>query len=155
LPVHNSEIAELFHRLADLLEIEGANQFRVRAYRNAARTIGEHPRSMADMIEAGEDLTELHGIGKVLADKIGTIVHTGSLPQLEEVRRRTPAELAEILSINGLGPRRIQAIHQELGVTSLDELRQAAEAGKIRDLHGMGEKIEQRILEGLDRRQGE
>jgi DNA polymerase (family 10) len=152
LPIHNSEIAEIFYRLADLLEIEGANQFRVRAYRNAARTIAEHPRSMADMLAAGEDLTELDGIGEELARKIEQIVQTGTLTQLEEVEHRTPAELTEMLRISGLGPKRVQTIYRELGITSLDELERAAETGQIRELHGLGEKTEQKILQDLERR---
>jgi DNA polymerase (family 10) len=126
MPVYNSDIAKTFNRLADLLEIEGANQFRVRAYRNAARTIGTLSNNVADMVERGEDLTQLNGIGEDLAGKIEEIVETGSLAQLEEVERRTPPELADLLKIAGLGPKRVQTLHRELGVTNLDELEKAA-----------------------------
>jgi DNA polymerase (family 10) len=97
----------MFNQVADLLEIEGANEFRVRAYRDAAQTIDTLPRNVADMIEEGEDLTELSGIGEDLAGKIEEIVRTGSLAQLEEIERRTPPELADLLNISGLGPKRM------------------------------------------------
>jgi DNA polymerase (family 10) len=155
LPVHNAEIAEIFNQIADLLEIEGANQFRVRAYRNAARTIGGLPRSVADMIEEGRDLTELPGIGEDLAGKIGEIVETGSLAQLEEIKRRTPPELADLLKISGLGPKRVQALREGLGIVSREDLEQAARQGKIQQLDGFGEKIEQGILKDIERAKGE
>jgi DNA polymerase (family 10) len=155
LPVHNAEIAGIFNQVADLLEIEGANQFRVRAYRNAARTIGGLPRSAADMIEEGQDLTELPGIGEDLAGKIEEIVETGSLAQLEEIKRRTPPELADLLKISGLGPKRVQALREELGIISREDLKKAARQGKIQQLYGFGEKIEQEILKDIERAKGD
>ncbi len=152
MPVYNSDVANLFNQVADLLEIEGANPFRVRAYRNAARTIATLSKSVADMIEEGQDLTELPGVGEDLAGKIEEIVNTGGLAQLEEIKQRTPPELAEMLNIAGLGPKRVGTIYKELGVTSLEELEQAAESGQIRELHGLGEKIEQKILEDVRER---
>jgi len=151
LPIHNSDIETIFNRVADLLEIEGANQFRVRAYRNAARTIGGLSLSVSDMIEADEDLTELSGIGEDLAGKVEEIVQTGGLEQLEEIERRTPPGLAELLQVSGLGPKRVQTLRQELGVASLEELERAAQEGQIRQLHGFGEKIEEGIIEDLER----
>jgi DNA polymerase (family 10) len=151
MPVYNSDIAKTFNKLADLLEIEGANRFRVRAYRNAARTIGTLSNNVADMVERGEDLTQLNGIGEDLAGKIEEIVETGSLAQLEEVERRTPPELADMLKIAGLGPKRVQSIYQELGVTNLDELEAAAKKEDIRELEGFGQKTEENILEELKR----
>ena len=155
MPVHNAEIAGIFNQIADLLEIEGANQFRVRAYRNAARTIGGLPRSVADLIEEGQDLTELPGIGEDLAGKIEEIVETGSLVQLEEIKRRTPPELADLLKISGLGPKRVQALREELGIVSREDLEQAARQGKVQQLDGFGEKIEQGILQDIERAKGE
>ena len=154
MPVYNAEISRIFNEVADLLEIEGANEFRVRAYRDAARTIDGYPRTMANMIEEGEDLTELPGIGDDLAGKIEEIVETGGLTQLDEIRSRTPPELADLLDIAGLGPKRVATLHEELGVTTEADLRQVAEEGEIRELHGFGEKIEQKILDDLER-QGE
>ena len=94
MAVHNTEIADMFEQLADLLEIREENPFRIRAYRNAARVIRAHPRSMAELIESGADLTELPGIGKDLAGKISTIVRTGKLPLLEQVSAKVPRALS-------------------------------------------------------------
>jgi len=149
MPVHNRDIAEIFNQVADLLEIEGANQFRVRAYRNAARTIDNLPQSAADMVEEGKDLSELSGIGKDLAGKIAEIVETGSLEQLEELKSRTPADLGAMMDIAGLGPKRVQTLHKELGINSLEDLQEAAEQEKVRDVAGFGEKTEQKILKGI------
>jgi DNA polymerase (family 10) len=151
LPVRNSDVEEIFNRVADLLGIEGANAFRVRAYRNAARTIGRLSRGLADMVEAGEDLTELPGVGEDLAGKIEEILETGGLAQLAEIEQRTPPELAELLKVSGLGPKRVKVLREELGITSLDELERAAKAGQIRQLRGFGEKIEASILKDLER----
>jgi DNA polymerase (family 10) len=150
MPVHNRDIAEIFNQMADLLEIEGANQFRVRAYRNAARTIGNLPQSAADLVEKGEDLSVLSGIGKDLAGKIAEIVETGKLKQLQELQSRTPADLGEMMSIAGLGPKGVQALHKELGINSLEDLKEAAEQEKIRAVEGFGEKTEKKILKGLE-----
>jgi DNA polymerase (family 10) len=155
MPVLNAEIADAFREIADLLEIEGANEFRVRAYRNAARTIEELPRSARDMVAQGEDLSELPDIGEDLAGKIEELVETGGLKMLQEIRQRTPADLREMLDIAGLGPKRVQRLYQELGVTSLNELRDAAERDEIASLHGFGEKTQAKILEDLRQQQEE
>jgi DNA polymerase (family 10) len=151
MPVYNSDIADIFNAVADLLDIEGANRYRVRAYRNAARTISTLSRNVSEMVEEGEDLTDLPGIGEDLAGKIEEIVKTGDLKQLEKVEQRTPPALAKMLDVAGLGPKRVQTIYEDLGVTTMAELREAAEQGEIRDLHGLGEKTEQKILEDLER----
>jgi len=151
MKIHNNDVADIFDRLADLLEIEGANPFRVRAYRNAARLIRSLPREVADMVAAGEDLTRLPGIGADLAGKIKTIVETGTLPLLEEEARKVPPELAELLEIEGLGPKRVKALHETLGIRSLEDLERAVNAGQVRQLPGFGEKTERAILEGIQR----
>ena len=145
----NSQIASIFYRMADLLEIEGANSFRVRAYRNAADTIERMPKDVSDLIKEGKQLTSIHGVGPDLANKIQEIVKTGKLAQLDEIEQRTPPEMADLLKIGGLGPRRVKTIYSELGVKSIQQLRAAAESGAIRGLPGFGEKIESRILEDL------
>jgi DNA polymerase (family 10) len=152
MPMTNTEIADAFNEIADLLEIEGANQFRVRAYRDAARTISGLPRNVREMVANDEDLTELSGIGEDLAGKIKTLVETGHLTQLEELRERTPPALADMLQIEGLGPKRVQTIYHELDVTDLEELEQAAEAGRIQTLDGLGPKTEQKVLDELRRK---
>jgi DNA polymerase (family 10) len=155
LPVHNSEVAEIFGQVADLLEIEGTNQFRVRSYRQAAETATALSRSLEDMVSEGEDLTELSVIGEDLAGKIEEVVHTGGLRQLEEIEARTPPTLTDMLDVEGLGPKRVRQIHDELGVTTLDELEKAARGEKIRKLEGLGPKIESDILDDLEQAGGE
>lgn len=155
MPVHNSEIADIFERLGDLLEIEGANPFRVRAYRNAARTIRGYAKSMSDLLQQGKDLSKLPDIGKDLADKISTIVETGKLPLLEKVESRTPAALSDLMRIEGLGPKRVKALYKKLNIQSLDDLNRAARSGKIKELKGFGKKTEQMIKERVERFAGE
>jgi DNA polymerase (family 10) len=153
--VHNTEIARKFETMADLLEIDGANPFRVRAYRKAARTVGEYGRSMEELIAAGEDLTELPGIGEELAEKIRVMVETGELPQLQELQERIPQGVVEMTKIAGLGPKRVQQLHEKLGIDTLQELEDAVVMGKVRELRGFGEKMEEKILEELERKSTE
>jgi DNA polymerase (family 10) len=152
MPIHNRDVAEMFDRMADLLEIQGANPFRVRAYRNAARTVGDLPRSVADMIADEEDLSDLPGIGKDLAGKIEEIVRTGAFSALAELAREVPAGLADLTALPGLGPKRVKALHDQLGVSDLEDLQRIALKQRIRDLPGFGEKTEERILRALRRR---
>jgi DNA polymerase (family 10) len=149
MPVHNTEIAGAFDHLADLLEIEGANPFRVRAYRNAARTIGDLPHSVADMLAKGEDLAELPGIGEDLAAKIAEFVETKRLPLLEEVKRRTPAGLVELTAIPGIGPKRAKLLFDKLKIRSVADLKKAAAAGKLHEISGFGTKTELKLGEEL------
>jgi DNA polymerase (family 10) len=152
MPVHNAEIASAFDHLADLLEIEGANPFRVRAYRTAARTIADLPRSVAEMIAAGEDLTALPGIGEDLAAKIAEFVDTKQLALLEEVKSRTPIGLVELTAVPGIGPKRAKALYDKLKIHSLAELKNAAAAGKLHGLPGFGAKSEAKLAEVLRQR---
>lgn len=149
MPVHNSEISDIFNDVADLLEIHGSNAFRVRAYRNAARTIEGLSRSAADMVSEGEDLSQLSGIGKDLANKIKEIVKTGKLSMLEDLKKEVPFELSHFMDIPGLGPRRVHAIYNELGVKTIGELKKAAEEHRIQQIEGLGEKTEETILSEL------
>ncbi len=147
MPVHNSDVAAIFNELADLLEIQNDNPFRVRAYRNAARSVSSLSVSVADMVERGEDLTLLSGIGKDLAAKIIEIVKTGRLRKLKELESRTPPELSRLMKIAGLGPKRVKILHEKLGIKNIEGLKKAAGEGRIRELAGFGEKTEQKILE--------
>jgi len=151
MPVHNTDIAGMFNQFADLLEIDGANPFRVRAYRNAARTISSLAQSANDMVREGKDLTELPGIGKDLAQKIEEIVKTGTLVQLKELGAHVPPQLSRLMKMPGLGPKRVRTLHEKLGITTLEELKMAAEKGKISQLRGFGKKIEQVVLEEIGR----
>lgn len=150
MPVQNSEIAEMFHEVADLLEIEDANPFRVRAYRNAARTIEGYAKRIYKMIDDGDDLKEISGIGEDLAEKIKEVVDTGNLRFLEDLRARTPHSLIELLKISGLGPKRVQQLYQELNITNLQELQDALKSGKVSELDGFGNKTVENILEAIE-----
>jgi DNA polymerase (family 10) len=154
MPFHNSDISEIFNKVADLLEIEGANPFRVRAYRNAARTISGLPQDVSDMLESGKDLTELPGIGKDLSDKIKEFIETGSLAQLEKIEERTPSDLSKLMKLKGLGPKRVKSLNRNLGITSFKELREAARKSKVNEIEGFGKKTEQAILEALEEAEG-
>ncbi len=151
MPVHNSDIAAILSRLADLLEIEGANRFRVRAYRTAARAIEGLPSSVASLVADKKDLTELPGIGEDLAGKLKEIVETGRLSLLDEVTARTPGELAELARLPGLGPKRVKVLYDQLHIQSLQDLAQAAQGGRVRELAGFGKKTEDNILAELGR----
>lgn len=155
MPVHNADIAAVFDEIADLLEIEGSNPFRIRAYRNAARTLRDLPRDISAMLAQGEDLTELPGIGEDLAAKIKEVVATGTAAMLEEHRKKVPATLTELLKIPGIGPKRVAALYRDLGIRTLDQLEKAAQAGRVRALPGFGEKTERHILDRLQARTGE
>ena len=148
--MQNQQIAALFNEVADLLEIQGANTFRVRAYRNGARTLEGLTVSVADLLATpGSGLEALDGIGKDLASKIKVAVETGQIPQLEELRQQVPHGVVEMLRISGLGPKKVAVLFRELGIQSLAQLKEACEAGKISELKGFGKKTEQSILEGI------
>jgi len=153
MPAHNAEIVEVFNRYATLLEIEGANPFRVRAYRRAARTIQDLPHSVASMIAEGADLSELPGIGRDLAGKIQEIADTGRLHELDSLEQEAPAALVELTALPGLGPKRVKLLHDELGIDSLEALKSAIVAERICGLPGFGEKVEQKLLKAIERRQ--
>lgn len=146
MPVHNKDIIRVLETVADLLDIQNENQFRTRAYRQAAQTINSLPDSVTEMIDKGEDLSRLSGIGKDLAGKIKTIAQTGSLPLLEELQEQIPPSLQELLRIPGLGPRGVKVIYDALGVTDLQGLKKAAEQDLLQDLEGFGEKTQKKIL---------
>ena len=150
MPIHNAEIADLFDRYATLLEIEEANAFRIRAYRNAARTIRDLPRSLSSMLEQGENLSALPAIGKDLEAKIQAIVDTGHFHALAELSTKVPGELADLTALPGLGPKRVKVLYQELGVKNIDDLKRAARAGKVSELAGFGNKTEAKLLTEIE-----
>lgn len=145
----NERVAAVFDQLADLLEIEQANPFRVRAYRNAARTVRGLGRELGELISEGRDLTTLAGIGKDLAEKIVEILDTGTTQALEELHQTVPGSLEDLLQVPGLGPKRVRLLYTELGIENLDQLREAAESGRLRELGGFGAKTERTILEAI------
>ena len=149
MSVTNAEIAAIFNRIADLLEIQNENPFRVRAYRNAARTVQGLSRSLAEMVQGGEVLEALPTIGKDLAAKIREIVTTGSLRKLKELEGAVSPGLVELLKVPGLGPKRLRLLHDYLDINSIEELEQAARQGLVRNLPGFGVKTEQNLLREL------
>jgi len=151
LRVPNHEIAGVFERVADLLDIGGENPFRIRAYRNAARVLDNLNRSLADMVAENEALENLPGIGKDLAGKIKEIVTTGELKLLKELSQKIPLSLASLMTIPSLGPRKIKILHEKLKIENLSGLKRALQKGKIRELPGFGEKTEARLLEEVAR----
>ena len=149
--MQNSEVARTFDDLADLLEIRGDNPFRIRAYRGASRTIQgltDSLKSIAD--DPDQKLTDLPGIGKDLAEKISTLIETGKLPQLEELREQIPPGVVDMLRLPGIGPKKVGVLFKELSVQTLDDLKQAAQQGQIAALKGFAKKTEQTILDGID-----
>lgn len=147
----NAQIAAALDEIADLLEFQGANPFRVRAYRNAARTIGDLTESLATIAaDKNRALTDIEGIGDDLASKIVHLLDRGNLPMLEELRAAVPPSVLALLRVPGLGPKKAATLHKELQVGSLDELRAACESRRVRDLKGFGEKTEAMILAGLE-----
>lgn len=150
----NAQVAATFEEIADLLEIAGANPFRVRAYRTGARAVGDLGRSLAEIVAAGEDLTALPGIGKDLAGKIREMVDTGRLAYLEQVRADVPPGLVDLLRLPGLGPKRVKELREELGVVDLATLKAALDEGRVQQLKGFGEKLVARVREGLARDTG-
>lgn len=150
MPVHNADIAAIFNDIADLLEIEAANPFRVRAYRNAARQLQTLAEDAGGMLARGEDLTRLPGIGKDLAAKIREIVETGRCHALEQLRRDLPPTLTELLHLPGIGPKRVHALYHELDIQTPAQLYRAARDGRLRELPGFGEKTELKLLDALE-----
>lgn len=146
----NAQLAAAFDEMADLLEFQGANSFRVRAYRNASRAIQDLPESIETIVhETPQRLEEIPAIGKAVAEKCVVLVTTGHLPQLEELRREVPESVLALLRIPGVGPKKAAALHKELGVGSLDDLKRACTEGRVRALKGFGEKTEKLILDGM------
>jgi len=147
--VTNSEMAKMFSMTADLLEIKGENPFKVRAYRNAARIIENSSKDFNKLIKEGFDLTRLPGIGHDLSEYIKEIVTTGKFSKLEKLKKEIPQGLVDMLSIEGLGPKRIKQIYDAFGVTSLDELKKYAQNGELDKLPGFGPKLIEKILKGV------
>jgi len=147
--MQNREIAAIFSELADLLEIKGENPFKVRAYRNAARMLESLGKSVEEMVAEGKDLTILPGIGKELSEKIQEIVQTGKLEKLEKLKKEIPQTLRALLSIEGLGPKRVKVLYDTLHISDPDALKEAALHHEISKIPGFGLKTEEKILKGI------
>lgn len=145
----NREIAGLLEEVADLLEIQGANPFRVRAWRNAASTLGDLSREVRDLVAAGEDLTELPAVGTDIAAALEEIVRTGTFTRMEEVTREIPRSLTQLVQLDGVGPKKARKLWDTLGVTTVDELEAAVKAGKVERLEGFGRTSAARMLRAI------
>ncbi|MEI7706181.1 MAG: helix-hairpin-helix domain-containing protein, partial [Deltaproteobacteria bacterium] len=143
-------VARALRELGMLLEVQGENPFKVRAYENGARALEELPGGLDEVIAAGT-LTEIPGIGKALAAKIEELARTGRLELLDRTRAALPAGIGEMLRIPDLGPKKIAALHAALGIGSVPDLEQACREGRVREVKGFGEKTERKILEGIER----
>ncbi|MDG1894591.1 MAG: DNA polymerase/3'-5' exonuclease PolX [Fuerstiella sp.] len=146
----NDQIAAVFEQLSDLLEIQEANPFRIRAYRSAGRTIGSTAESFASLVEEDADLTQFSGIGKDLAKQIVEVVMTGQHAQLAELKEQIPPGVVDMLRIRGVGPKKVAVFYNKLNLQSLDQLKAAAQAGELSALKGFGKKTEQSILDNID-----
>lgn len=146
----NDAIADEFETLADLLEFQGANSFRVRAYRNSARVIRSWLQPLADRLaDPTFDPTAIEGIGEAVGGKLRALVTTGKIEQLEELRREIPAGVLDLMRVPGLGPKKAATLYSELQIDSLDKLEAACRDQKLRAIKGFGAKTEATILEGL------
>src|SRR3954471_12453655 len=144
----NATIAALFDELADLYELDGAIVHRVVAYRNAAKAVREASTSVAAMTRAGR-VTAIPGIGKTLEEKITALLDTGTIPAVEKLRAKFPPGLIDMTRLPGLGPKRARRLFDELGIDSLEALREAAETERLRDVRGFGKRFEETVLEAL------
>lgn len=150
--IQNDEVAKVLDEIADMLEVGGANFFRVRAYRNAARAIHDQPVPVANLNP--EEIDEIPGIGADLAGKITMLAKTGELPLHRELARQFPPEILELRNISGLGPKRVKVLIDRLRIHGREDLQRAARSGKLRTIKGFGPKMEEKILESLARREG-
>jgi DNA polymerase (family 10) len=148
--VTNAEIATAFEELSVLYELDGAVKYRVLAYSTAAKAIRESPVSVADLAAAGR-ATEIPGVGKTLAEKIGMLLETGEIPSAVKLKAKFPATLIEVTRVPGLGARTAKRLYDELGISSLEELKAAAETKQIREVKGLGPKAEENVLAALER----
>ena len=145
----NVDVAKAFDEIGDLLDIQGANPFKVRAYRNAAQTVRGLSTPLQKMLDDEEDLTELPGIGDDMARYIAELLKTGRLKRLEALHKEVPHSVVELMHVGGLGPKKAKVLWQSLKITTVDQLEKAAQSGKIAGLKGFGKKTEQNILEGI------
>ena len=143
-----SEITDILEEIAVLLELKGENPFKARAYTNAARVLDQYDGDLAQLVTENR-LGELAGIGEALQQKITELVQTGSLKYYETLRASVPEGLLALMDIPALGPKKIKALHEKLGITSVAELEAACQAHKVRDLPGFGAKSEEKILAGI------
>jgi len=147
--MENLDVASVLEELADLLEIQGANPFRIRAYRNAVRTVEGLTRPLRVMVEAGDDLTELPGIGKDIAARIEELIRTGRMEMLDQLDAEVPRSLVELMRLDGVGPKKARKLFDELDVRTVDDLEAELQAGRVESLQGFGKKSAEKILRAI------
>ena len=148
-----NEIAEVLEEIGVLLELKGENPFKIRAYGAGARVLESLESEEFQRLVAAGELDTVKGIGEALAQKITELHETGGLGFLDKLRASIAPELVELLEVPGLGPKKIKLVHDKLGVASIAELAAACEAGRVAELAGMGEKSQQKILDGIRNRE--
>ncbi len=144
------QVAEILEEIADILELKGEVEFKVRAYRNAARIIRDVKGDLKELVDSGE-LAKIKGIGPNLFEKIKELVNTGNLRYYEELKKSIPEGLFELLQIHGLGPKRIKAIYEKLGITTISELEYACRENRLLKLEGFGKTIQDKVLKEIER----
>ncbi|MDQ7030262.1 MAG: helix-hairpin-helix domain-containing protein [Ardenticatenia bacterium] len=150
-PLSNRDVARLFREIADLLDIKGENRYRILAYRRAAEAIEYLKQELYHIWQEGR-LGEMPHIGDAIAGKIDELFRTGRIDDLERLEAEYPRQLAELMSVPELGPRRVRTLYEQLGITTLEALAEAARAGKLRRLTGFGPKMEANILRAIEER---
>src|SRR5262245_30766648 len=146
----NQEVAKLFADIGDLLEIKGENRFKVQAYRKASENLAHQGQDLYNMWEAGQDLTQIEGVGEAISEKMDELFRTGKLGVWEKLSAELPPSLAEVLAIPDVGPRLVKTLWEEMGITTVAEVKAAAEEGRLRTLPRMGAKSEARILASIE-----
>ena len=144
------EVIEILEDMASLLEIVGANPFKIRAFTNAARELESLPADLPDMV-ASEELLDVPGIGKGIFSHIQEMLETGTFTEFEELRSKVPPGLLDMLRIPGMGPKKVKTLHEKLGLNSIEDLEKAAQDDVIAQLPGFGEKSQEKILRGIER----
>jgi DNA polymerase (family 10) len=144
----NGDLARIFHSIGDMLEVKGELRFKTIAYHRAADAIGRSPIDLVDAYRRGET-PRVPGVGAAISDKIAELARTGRLAFFDRLRAEVPPTLVDLLRLPGLGPRTVRQLNVELGVETMDDLRQAAESGRLRTLRGLSERTEKLILEGI------
>jgi DNA polymerase (family 10) len=142
----NSDVARVFQDVADLLELKGENVFKIRAYQKAARAIDYYPRELEAMIEEGENLQSIPGVGEAIAKKATELITTGKLGYYEDLKAESPHGITNLLDIPGIGPKTANKLSSELGISSVDELEQAIKDGRVAKIIRLGEKTADNIL---------
>ncbi|MFW6212303.1 MAG: DNA polymerase/3'-5' exonuclease PolX [Spirochaetota bacterium] len=151
MAVKNRDIVQILNEIGDLIDIQGSNQFRVRAYRSAARTVGDLDEEIEDLLADGIDLSSLPDIGEGIAEKLQEFVETGTLRQLDELRKEIDPRVTELLELENLGPARAGTLYRELGIVTPEDLIQAAKDDKIAQLEGFGEKTQEQLRDEAER----